>query len=143
MNNIKTTQEYIAWLKSIKSRIAAARVKAALSANRELIELYWYLGCQIMEKQKTAKWGSGFIDQFSKDLTDAFPDIAGFSPKNLRYCRAFYNFYNHPLIWQQIVAKLKDSHENEKWQQTVAKTDSIAIKSLKSQIATSSWGSKL
>ncbi len=51
-------------------------------------------------------WGSGFLDAFSKDLKSAFPDVGGFSAKNLRYCRAFFRFYCTSEIWQQVVAKL-------------------------------------
>jgi DUF1016 N-terminal domain len=56
--------------------------------------------------KKNAAWGSAFIDQFSRDLKVDFPDISGFSAKNLRYCRAFYRFYSDAAIWQQAVAKL-------------------------------------
>ncbi len=123
MNHLQKN-EYIKWLQDIKKKISALRIKMALSANQELINLYWFLGSQIVEKQKTATWGSSFIDQFSKDLKTEFQDVAGFSPKNLRYCRAFYNFYADSAIWQQHVAKLNNTLENEKWQRPVAKTDS-------------------
>jgi predicted nuclease of restriction endonuclease-like (RecB) superfamily len=76
-----------------------------------------------VEKQKTASWGSGFIDRFSKYLKESFPDIAGFSPKNLRYCRTFYSYYNDPEIWQQVVAKLEKTDNQQKWQQSVVKKD--------------------
>ncbi len=115
--------EYSKWLQTMK----ASRVKAALSVNRELIELYWFLGGQIIEKQKTAKWGSGFIENLSLDLKNEFPDMAGFSSKNLRYCRAFYHYYNDTEFWQQYVAKKKNSVEFEKWQQAVAKIDVTSI----------------
>jgi len=121
---IQNSPDYANWLKEIKCRIHTSRIKAAFSANQELISLYWYLGGQIAEKQKNASWGSGFIDQFSKDLKFNFPNISGFSSKNLRYCRAFYNFYAEPSIWQQTVAELANTIEFEKWQHTVAKNDS-------------------
>jgi len=119
MDILQNTFDYSNWLKKIKERIYTSRIKTALSANYELIELYWFLGNQIVEKQKIASWGSSFIDHFSKDLKDEFPDIKGFSPKNLRYCRAFVNFYNSPEIWQQAVAKFEKA-ENIIWQQAVA-----------------------
>lgn len=104
----KLTQEaaYRDWLASIKGRIHATRMKVALSANSELIALYYELGARISEREATARWGSSFIDAFSKDLKAAFPDVGGFSAKNLRYCRAFFRFYCDPAIWQQAVAKL-------------------------------------
>jgi len=97
---------YRDWLASVKSRIHAARMKIALTANSELIALYYELGAQISERESTAQWGTGFIEAFSKDLKEIFPDVGGFSAKNLRYCRAFFRFYCAPAIWQQAVAKL-------------------------------------
>lgn len=97
---------YRDWLASVKNRIHAARMQIALSANSELIALYYELGARISERESTAQWGTGFIDAFSKDLKASFPDVGGFSAKNLRYCRAFFRFYCTPAIWQQAVAKL-------------------------------------
>lgn len=107
---IATLTEYQDWLRSIKQRVQSARLRAALAANSELIALYYELGARIVERETVAQWGSGFIDTFSKDLRQSFPDIGGFSPKNLRYCRAFFRFYCDPAIWQQAVAKLPEIH---------------------------------
>ncbi len=101
--------EYLDWLGSIKQRIVSARLRIALAANSELIALYYEIGAQIVDRESHARWGSGFIDAFSKDLRQTFPDIGGFSSKNLRYCRAFFRFYCAPAIWQQAVAKLPDT----------------------------------
>ena len=98
--------DYAHWLKQIKQRIHSVRMKVALAANSELIALYYEIGAQIVERESSAQWGSGFIDAFSKDLRTEFPDVGGFSAKNLRYCRAFFRFYCDPEIWQQAVAKL-------------------------------------
>ena len=103
------SSDYQDWLKSIKQRIHAARMKAALAANGELIALYYDIGAQIVDRESHAEWGSGFIDAFSRDLRQAFPEVGGFSAKNLRYCRAFFRFYCDPAIWQQAVAKLRES----------------------------------
>jgi predicted nuclease of restriction endonuclease-like (RecB) superfamily len=103
---LTTNADYQAWLKEIKHRIHSVRIKVALAANSELIALYYELGAQIVERESSARWGSGFIDAFSKDLKAEFPDVGGFSAKNLRYCRAFFRFYCDPEIWQQAVAKL-------------------------------------
>lgn len=98
--------EYQAWLTAIKQRLASTRLRVALAANSELIALYYELGARIVDREAQAQWGSGFIDAFSKDLQQTFPEIGGFSSKNLRYCRAFFRFYCDPAIWQQAVAKL-------------------------------------
>ena len=104
--NMTRDEAYREWLASVKRRIHAVRVKIALSANSELIALYYELGAQISERESTAQWGTGFIDAFSRDLKTAFPGVGGFSAKNLRYCRAFFRFYCDSAIWQQAVAKL-------------------------------------
>ena len=98
---------YKKWLVELKSTIKQSQLKAAVAVNSQLILLYWDLGRQIVEKQEKSKWGSGFIDQLSKDLKAEFPDMGGFSGKNLRYCKSFYQFYTNNSIWQQAVAKLK------------------------------------
>lgn len=108
MTDMKLPQgpAYRDWLTAIKNRIHAARMHIALSANSELIALYYELGARISDRESAAQWGSGFVDAFSKDLKAEFPDVGGFSAKNLRYCRAFFRFYCAPAIWQQAVAKL-------------------------------------
>lgn len=113
MNSIFTLSpaamtDYQDWLKSIKHKIHVTRMKVALAANGELIALYYEIGAQIVDRESNAQWGSGFIDAFSHDLKASFPDLGGFSSKNLRYCRAFFRFYCDPAIWQQAVAKLKE-----------------------------------
>jgi hypothetical protein len=100
---IAALTECLDWLHSIKQRVQSARPRAALVANSELIARYYELGARIVERETVAQWGGDFIDTFSKDLRQSFPDIGGFSPKNLRYCRAFFRFYCDPAIWQQTV----------------------------------------
>jgi predicted nuclease of restriction endonuclease-like (RecB) superfamily len=99
-------QQYITWLRDIKSNIQRSQIKASVAVNTELIKMYWYLGKEISEKQEKSVWGSGFIDQLSKDLKADFQEMSGFSPKNLRYCKSFYEF------WQQAVANLQ-TNENQ------------------------------
>jgi len=59
-----------------------------------MIMLYWDLGRQIIEKQEQTQWGSGFIEQLSKDLREEFPEMTGFSVTNLNYCKRFFKFYS-------------------------------------------------
>ena len=104
--------EYKSWIVDIKSKIQQRQIKAALSVNSELILLYWELGKEITEKQEKAKWGTGLINQLSEDLKKEFPNIGGFSKRNLHYCRNFYLFYNQNAIVQQVVAQIQtnDNH---------------------------------
>ncbi len=119
------SSEYRQWFKEIKTRIVSAQLRAAMSASSELIHLYWYLGNEIDEKQKPSQWGTGFINQFSADLKNDFPENTGFSAKNLRYCRAFYRFYSDSAKWQQLVAKLDGASIPEEWQQLVAEIGTV------------------
>jgi len=95
---------YRDWLRDLKQQIKSGQLKAALSVNSQLIMLYWDMGRQIVEKQETAQWGTGFIEQLSKDLREEFPEMAGFSAYNLRFTRIFYKFYSS--ISEQPVPKL-------------------------------------
>ena len=101
---------YQALLGDLKERIRAAQVRAALSVNRELILLYWQIGQAIRERQETHGWGTQVIDRLSTDLRHAFPDMKGFSPRNLRYMRAFAAAYPTPDFLQQAAANLPWGH---------------------------------
>jgi predicted nuclease of restriction endonuclease-like (RecB) superfamily len=90
-----------------------------LAVNSALIHFYWELGKQISEKENV--WGGKLIASVSKDLIAEFPDMKGFSVRNLKYCRTFYTFYNNQ-IGQQAVAQLQipNNHKDGKLQQLVA-----------------------
>ena len=109
------SSEYRDWLKDIKQRVRQAQVKAAVQVNRSLLSFYWELGADIVERQKSAKWGSGFLKQLSEDLMAEFPDMKGFSKRNLECIRQWYIFYAEGVpalatycvqITQQAVAQL-------------------------------------
>lgn len=104
---IKADANYKSWLKDIKQSFAQTQLKAAVSVNTALLEFYWQLGSEIVEKQKNSQWGDGFLPQLSADLMAEFPDIKGFSYRNLKYVRQWYSFYNTiPAIGQQLAAQL-------------------------------------
>ena len=85
---------YAAFLADLKTRVRSVQLRAAVSVNRELIVLYWDIGKAIVERQKKHKWGDQVIDHLSRDLTRAFPQMAGFSRHNLYRMRAFYLGYS-------------------------------------------------
>jgi predicted nuclease of restriction endonuclease-like (RecB) superfamily len=91
------TPEYRDWLIDIKQRIRQAQIKAAVQVNTALLTFYWELGADIVERQKSAKWGSGFLKQLSADLMAEFPDMKGFSYRNIRAIRQWYLFYNEDI----------------------------------------------
>ena len=73
----------------LKRRIHAAQQRATLAVNRELVLLYWQIGHDILARQAEQGWGAKVIDRLAQDLRAAFPDMKGFSPRNLKYMRAF------------------------------------------------------
>ena len=86
---------YKEFLKELKEKIKNAQLKAAIAASRELIQLYWDLGKNIVEKQETEGWGSKVLERVAKDLQNEFPGIEGFSRTNIFRMRAFYQAYSN------------------------------------------------
>ncbi len=119
---------YKSWIIDLKSKIQQSQIKAALSVNSELILLYWELGKEIAEKQETAKWGSGLINQLSVDLKREFPDIGGLSTRNLQYAVKFFKFYSKSNT-QQLVAQLENT-EKDYSQQVVANLENTDFKNV-------------
>ena len=93
-NKIISDKNYANWLKQLKEKVRSAQLKAAVKINTELLNFYWELGKDIVEKQKDTKWGSGFLKQLSKDLIAEFPKMKGFSEVNLQHIRRWFLFYN-------------------------------------------------
>ena len=88
-----TTTEYKEFIQKIKEKARQAQIKASVRVNSTLLEFYWELGADIVEKQKTANWGSGFLKQMSDDLMREFPEVKGFSLSNIQYIRRWVLFY--------------------------------------------------
>ena len=102
--------DYQGFLGSIKARIQQAQLQAVLSVNRELIVLYWHIGKEIIRQQEQFGWGTGVIDRLSHDLHAAFPEMKGFSPRNLGYMKLFTQTYPDEAILQAALAKLPWYH---------------------------------
>lgn len=101
---------YADWLAELKHRIHSAQQRAALAVNRELVLLYWQIGHDILERQSREGWGAKVIDRLALDLRAAFPEIKGFSPRNLKYMRAFAQAWPEPEFVQQAAARLPWFH---------------------------------
>lgn len=103
--------EFKSWVSQLKKDIRHAQVKAAIKVNTELLRLYWRMGADICEKQKSASWGDGWLKELSRELMAEFPDMKGLSYRNLQYIRQWYLFYNQGnIIVQQVVAQLQKGH---------------------------------
>jgi predicted nuclease of restriction endonuclease-like (RecB) superfamily len=97
-------------LRDLKRRILAAQLRASLAVNRELVLLYWQIGRDILTRQERESWGAKVIDRLSADLKSAFPGMRGFSPRNLKYMRAFAEAWPDEANVQQLVAQIPWGH---------------------------------
>ena len=102
--------DYAALLGEIKQRIGTERVRVVLAANEAMVLLYWDIGKAILARQVREGWGAGTIDRLSHDLREAFPDMRGFSPRNLKYMRAFAAAWPDRAIVQQAAAQIPWFH---------------------------------
>jgi predicted nuclease of restriction endonuclease-like (RecB) superfamily len=101
---------YKEFLGQLKVRIRTARLRAALAANRELIELYWHIGGSVVEQQKTKGWGNAVIAHLGDDLQKAFPGESGFSRTNVYRMRALFLAYQGAeQIVPQLVGQITES----------------------------------
>lgn len=104
---------YAETLAAAKAAIQAARSRAVLAANSELIGLYWQLGRLIMERQAADGWGAKVVERFSADLRAEFPEMTGLSVRNLRYMRSLAHAWPSAEIVQRVVAALPWGHNLE------------------------------
>jgi predicted nuclease of restriction endonuclease-like (RecB) superfamily len=102
---------YADWLAELKNRIHSAQQRAALAVNRELVLLYWQIGRDILARQAEQGWGAKVIERLARDLRNAFPQMKGFSPRNLKYMRAFAEAWPDSEFVQEVLAQLPWYHQ--------------------------------
>jgi predicted nuclease of restriction endonuclease-like (RecB) superfamily len=102
--------DYPQMLAQLKREIGAARTRAALAVNEELIGLYWRIGGEILTRQERDGWGGKVIDRLASDLRAEFPEMKGLSVRNLEYMRQFAASWPDGQIAPQPVAQLPWGH---------------------------------
>lgn len=105
--NYLRSPEYAAFVNELKARVQSARMTAARAVNAELVLLYWDIGRAIVEKQRAFGWGESVVEDLSRDLRRVYPEMRGFSARNLWYMRRFFTECSEPAILQQAVAELQ------------------------------------
>ena len=106
-----TTADFLEWVTTLKAKIRSARNKLAFSINSQLLELYWEIGRDIAEKQQKSGWGSGFIEQIAVELKHDFPEIKGFSRRNIYAILQWYKFYGEKYQFvPHVVAQMPWGH---------------------------------
>ena len=105
-NLSEMSDTYLNFIEEIKAEIQKQRISVVLNANSSMICLYWNIGKAIIKKQEKEGWGTKVIDRMAKDLKDAFPDMSGFSPRNIKYMRKFAECWPDYEIVQRVVAQI-------------------------------------
>lgn len=130
--NTSSGNDYLNWLKNIKTKIANAQMQAHLKVNELMLQLYWDVGTEILAAQKVQGWGAQIVDNLAQDLKNETENLKGFSVRNLKYMRSFAEAYpdfpivqvplaktENPIV-QVPLAQLENEHENEKVQVPLA-----------------------
>ncbi|MGN6353261.1 MAG: PDDEXK nuclease domain-containing protein [Parafilimonas sp.] len=112
---------YLQFVQEVKQQILRSRYQAAKLVNKELLLLYYSIGKMIFEKVQKEKWGHAIIDNLSKDIQAELPGLRGFSSKNLRNMRLFFEAYARDEIWQLPTAKFQNNSIKQIGQSSTAK----------------------
>ena len=106
-----TTPDFFEWIAILKAKIRSARNKLAFSINSQVLELYWEIGRDIAEKQQNSNWGSSFVEKIAEELKQDFPEIKGFSRRNIYAILQWYKFYSEKYQFvPQVVAQIPWGH---------------------------------
>jgi predicted nuclease of restriction endonuclease-like (RecB) superfamily len=103
-------RSYARTLRDIKERIGKARLSTVIAANSAALLLYWEIGKVVATRMEAERWGAKVIDRLAADIRTAYPDMSGFSSRNLRYMRSFATTWTSRTILQQLAAKLPWGH---------------------------------
>lgn len=128
----KLPDDYSQLLQDLKTRIRNERIKTVFSANAAMVMLYWDIGQAIREKQDNEGWGAKTIDRMAYDLKEEFPDMRGFSTRNLKYMRKFAECWPKREIVQASLAQLG-------WYQNIALLEKLKDDHLRLWYAQKTW----
>ncbi len=147
--------DYRQFVEELKARVVGARTSVARAVTHDAILLYWDIGRGIVEKQKAHGWGDSVVEMVAADLRRAFPEMSGFSPRNVWDMRRFYATYSAPEIHSQAVREIEHCQSNPKLRQVVAESaasknpppikteDGVDEQFLRQLVAEIPWGQNL
>lgn len=97
-------------LQQVKKLVANERKHAMWEANTRMSMMYYHIGKTILAQREQEGWGTHIIDRLSADLKRAYPEMNGFSPRNLKYMQRFAKLWPDESIVQRCVAQLPWRH---------------------------------
>ena len=135
--------DYANFIKTMKERVAAARLSVARAVNRELLALYWDIGKAIVEKQQALGWGQSVVEQIARDLRASFPGTQGFSARNVWDMRRLYEEYSSAPVLRQLAAENPRSSVGRPRRSSVAAGGGAKVELLRQLVAEVPWGHHL
>lgn len=132
-------QEYREAVRIIKTAILQSQYEAARSANEKQLMLYFGIGKYISLNSRQGFWGQGAIETISGQLERELPGLKGFSARNLRYMRTFYEEWgilegngwsaieDKGSVLAHACAKMDNAFSAENWHMRVPKMDEFPI----------------
>ena len=91
----------------VKKDIGKTQLDIMVNANSNIINLYYRIGKVLYDN---SKWGNKFIDRLSFEIKETYPNQKGYSVRNLKYMKTFYNEYKDDVEFVQLVAQIPWSH---------------------------------
>lgn len=121
----KLPANYQKWIAELKESIHQSQTNTLLRINADMLILYWYIGKQLEEKIEKEGWGAKIIDRISVDLQKSFPQIKGFSSRNLLYMKQLSAMWPDMLVLKDVItpqasAQLKKKDKSLITQQAAA-----------------------
>lgn len=131
-------KDYLQWIKELSTHYRRSQVKASVKVNQVMLQFYWELGRDIVEKKAESRWGSGFMKNLSRDLKEVNPDATCFSETNLLYMKNFYLLYQPyltitPQVGEQITQQVAEQFHG------VAFTQQL-VEQIKQDLFSVPWG---
>ena len=94
---MSNSQTYAEAVRIIKEAILRSQYRAASSANREQLSLYYGIGYYVSKNSREGFWGKGAIEAISQQLQKELPGLRGFSAANIKFMRQFYETWCEDL----------------------------------------------
>ena len=101
-------QTYAEAVRVIKEAILRSQYRAASSANKEQLSLYYGIGCYVSKNSREGFWGKGAIESISQQLQKELPGLRGFSAANIKFMRQFYETWCEDLKSLTAVSGIGD-----------------------------------
>ena len=100
-------KQYVEAVKTIKTAILKSQSRASRYTNAEMLSLYYSIGGYVSENSRAGTWGTGAIDEISSRLREELPGLRGFSGRNIKSMRQFFE------AWQPFLQNSKSLAIND------------------------------